>query len=261
MRKGVTWGLTVLVAVFVGLFCYWKMAILPMGQSIPILCYHKISEDADKMSISPERFRAQLAELKKMGYRTIHLEEAYGYWQSGESLPEGALVITFDDGYQDNLLLAEPILQEAGEKATVFLITKRVLRWDFLDWDEVRALQKAGWEMGSHSWSHVDLTARTNFHGEVEIRKSRLEIEKRSGGDAFWLAYPFGVWNEEAIRWAKESGYHGAVTTRIGFGGPEDGLFTLDRIPVIPNGLPAELDMRLRLLRAEGIEFFRWVSR
>lgn len=241
------------------LFGYWKLRILPASSMVPILCYHKISYDSDPMSISPERFETQLQELRKMGYYTIHLSEWYEYWERGEKLAPGALVITFDDGYQNNYSQAAPILKSTGNKATLFLIVKRQIQWDFLDWDEVRSLRQDGWEIGSHSWSHVDLTLRTDFHGEVEIRRSRLEIEKRSMGEVRWFAYPFGFWNEKTVEWVKNSGYDGAVTTHWGLADLATERYGLERIPVIPGFMPAGLDIRLRLLRAELAEFYRWI--
>lgn len=243
-----------------GLFMYWKYTVFAKENGVPIFCYHKISNDNDLMSIKPERFQSQLAELKKMGYYTIHLEDAYQYWQRGEKIAPGALVITFDDGYQDNFSQAEPILEKMGAEATAFIIVNRQIQWDFMDWDEVRGLQKAGWEMGSHSWSHFDLSIRPDYHGELEIRKSRLEIEKRSGGRAYWFAYPYGYWNKETAQWVEKSGYHGAVTTRFGIASPADGYYSLDRIGIIPNFLPAALDVRLRIFKAELAEFRRWLK-
>lgn len=241
------------------LFGYWKFKILPASTMVPILCYHKISYDSDPMSVSPERFQTQLQELRKMGYYTIHLNEWYEYWKNGKKVALGALIITFDDGYQNNYSKAAPILKATGNKATLFLIVKRQIQWDFLDWDEVRALREDGWEIGSHSWSHVDLTQRPDFHGEVEIKRSRMEIEKRSLGDVRWFAYPFGFWSDETIEWVKSSGYDGAVTTRWGLADLTTERYVLERIPVIPSVMPAALDIRLRLLRAEFVEFYRWI--
>lgn len=241
------------------LFGYWKLRILSGSTMVPILCYHKISYDSDPMSISPERFATQLQELQKMGYYTIHLSEWYEYWKKEEKLSPGALIITFDDGYQNNYSQAAPILKTTGNKATLFLIVKRQIQWDFLDWDEVRSLQEEGWEIGSHSWSHVDLTQRPDFHGEVEIKKSRLEVKKRSLGDVRWFAYPFGFWNEKSIEWVKNSDYDGAVTTCWGLADLTAERYRLDRIPVNPSFLPAAFDIRARLWCAEFVEFYRWI--
>ena len=255
----------ILGLIFLGLFTYWRMIVLPESGGVPVLSYHKISTDPDEMSITPERFTAQLKELRRAGYYTLHLSELADIWDRGERPAPGALVITFDDGYQNNLSNAQPILAEQRYKATVFIIVNRLLQWDLLDWDEVRQLSAEGWEIGVHTWSHIDLTARPDYHGPLEVVQAKQEIARRIKGPVKWIAYPFGAWNYQVAEWVKKGGYQGAVTGRIGLGDPTDGreigFYNLDRIPVIPSRLPAPLDIRLRIFRAEVYEFSRWLFR
>lgn len=263
MKRIFFWLILFLGAMVMGVlghFLYWKFVVLPAEKPIRIFCYHKISYDSDLMSISPETFRAQLAELKNMGYYTVHLTDAYQYWRGEKDLPPGGIVLTFDDGYANNLSLGEPVLKEFDQTGTVFLIANRLLQWDLLDWDEVRTLQQKGWEIGSHSWSHIDLTIRPDFHGKVEIEKSRLDISNRSSQPVYWFAYPYGFWNEDTLRWVKKSGYLGAVTTRVGLATTKDDPYLLDRIPIIPSKLPVALDLRLRIWQAEAAEYVRWLG-
>lgn len=243
-----------------GTFGYWRMVVFPKENLVPIFCYHKISLDQEAMSVSPERFREQLDMLRAMGYYSISLKELGDLWEQGKNPEPGAIAITFDDGYQNNYSIARPILNEKGFSATVFVIVDRKFQDDLLQWDEIAALRKSGWEIGSHTWSHVDLAIRPDYHGEVEIKKSRLTIAKKSDGNVNWLAYPYGSWSERTAWWAKESGYQGAVTTRSGLASKKDGMYSLDRISMTPGVLPAPLDLRLRLLKAEVVEFLRWIS-
>ncbi len=241
------------------LFSYWRIMIFPKSYGVPILCYHKISTDQEAMSISPERFREQLDALRKMGYHSISLKELGDLWAQGKDPLPRSLVITFDDGYENNYSMAQPILKEEGFSATVFIIVDRKFRTDLLEWSEITELRQEGWEIGSHSWSHVDLTIRPDYHGEVEIKKSRLEIAKRSGGEVGWFAYPYGALNEKTEKWVEKSGYQGAVTTRTGMADKTDGIYRLDRISITPNILPTAFSLKLRIFKAEVAEFFRWI--
>ncbi len=254
-------GILVILLSIVGgsLFSFWRTQVFSKNQAVPILCYHKISTDPDPMSISPERFKEQLVALKEMGYHSIGLKELGDLWELGKEPAPGSVVITFDDGYENNYSMAQPILEEQGFSATVFVIKNRNFRTDLLSWDEISELRGKGWGIGSHSWSHVDLAIRPDYHGEVEIKKSRLEIAKKSGGPVDWFAYPYGAWNERTLKWVQESGYQGAVTTRLGMAEKKDGVYQLDRISVTPSSFSARFDLRLRIYKAEMAEFFRWI--
>jgi peptidoglycan/xylan/chitin deacetylase (PgdA/CDA1 family) len=128
--------------------------------------YHSISEEKEtgihpyyRINTSPSRFREQMCHLKEKGCRVISLSEAIALSHPAKEelgLPsplEGRFVVlTFDDGYQDFLTEAFPILQDLGYPATIFLPTGFIgkkTRAKFkgkpcLTWEEVRALSRYG---------------------------------------------------------------------------------------------------------------------
>jgi len=125
----------------------------PDGQTrtvrVPILMYHYINTpppNADAirrdLSVPPERFREHLAYLKSQGYQTITLHDLVYALTRGTPLPPKPIILTFDDGYEDNYTNAFPILQEFGYIGTFFIITNNpdTGRPGYMSWDQLREM-------------------------------------------------------------------------------------------------------------------------
>ena len=94
---------------------------------LKVLCYHKIGRPpaGSKLKdlwVSPEKFRAQVKYLLDNGYATIFFSDLKKVYDSGAQLPEKTVLITFDDGYENNYLQAWPILKELGAKGNIFVV-------------------------------------------------------------------------------------------------------------------------------------------
>lgn len=100
----------------------------PMDQAeytarVPILMYHHLTEEAAAGdTIGVEDFASHMAALAEAGYTAVDFVDLLAYVQQGTALPEKAVLITFDDGYESNLTLAAPVLRQYHMKATVFVI-------------------------------------------------------------------------------------------------------------------------------------------
>ena len=90
-----------------------------------------------------------------------------------EPVPNGLVVLTFDDAVQSHFQIARPLLKEYGFPATLFVSTDQVGGGDFLDWKELRELQGEGVEIGNHSASHAYLLDR-NPDEEVDALEKRI---------------------------------------------------------------------------------------
>jgi peptidoglycan/xylan/chitin deacetylase (PgdA/CDA1 family) len=192
-----------------------------------ILCHHGVSESwPSDFAIYPQRLNRQLRFLLRRGYRPMTLATAI------ERRPAGkALVVTFDDAYRSVLREAHPVLAALGVPATIFVPTgfatsQERLAWspmdkwvgtpfeaelDCLSWDELRWLQGEGWEIGSHSRSHPDLTQLDDEELEAELRGSREDCERELQRDCTTLAYPFSRYDRRVKGVARAVGYRGAV--------------------------------------------------
>jgi len=222
------------------------------GTGIPILMYHSIS-DADNSSrhpyyrtvTAPRVFDRHLKFLHSRGYRLITLSDAVRVLRGPEADMRKAVVITFDDGFQDFYTHAFPILNRYGYSATVFLPTafighdcRQFKGTACLTWTQVRALRKAGVEFGSHTVTHPQLRSVSTEQMRAEVGRSKHEIEDKLGERVEAFAYPNAFpetdrrFVEILRRALQESEYRSGVTTIIGRSRSSDPPFFMRRLPV-----------------------------
>ncbi len=170
----------------------------------PVLNYHRVHDlDDSFFRVRPATLRLQLEFLLQTGYRPISLSQFLDAHLRERPLPRQAVLITFDDGYEDFLFNAWPILEGLGISSTLFLIEGFIGRWN--DWErdggvrrrhlsrsQIEELLAAGVEIGSHSRTHPNLTQldEAALLGEIGSSKERLEELFQVKIRAF--AYPGG---------------------------------------------------------------------
>lgn len=115
------------------------------GRTLRVLMYHKVNNRPENpLSVPISVFDEQMAQLQELGYTVIDLDAVLAHYVEGRPLPPRAVLITFDDGYHDNLEHAAPALAAAGMPATVFVATSHVAEQRCFWWDElVRILSLA----------------------------------------------------------------------------------------------------------------------
>lgn len=100
-------------------------------RDLRILAYHRVLDDVDPahfdfdielVSATAAQFRREMA-LVRRRYQPMCLRDVAARLATGEPLPRNAIVVTFDDGYDDNFSVARPILLESGVPATFFVST------------------------------------------------------------------------------------------------------------------------------------------
>jgi peptidoglycan/xylan/chitin deacetylase (PgdA/CDA1 family) len=215
---------------------------------VPILMYHQVTPNPlpefRKYAVTTDAFAAQLEWLARHRYVSVSMETLFRHRVAGEPLPPRPVVLTFDDGYQDCLDHAVPILATWKFTATFYvlghlagetsrwLIAERGIELPLLTWDAVRAVRAAGNECGSHAMSHTRLTRLTADQCRDELRDSRRVLEDQLGEEIGHLAYPFGDYDERVRALAAEAGYRTACSVRLGWSEPDDDLLALHRIHV-----------------------------
>jgi len=194
----------------------------------PILMYHWFrpkdvvsSSRSPQLEITPELFERQMALLSRAGYRPVSLGRALNAG-GDEALPRRSVVITFDDGTLDFWDHAKPVLERYGFTATLFVVSGKVggySTWDrelgepdrpLMSWDQIRQLQRDGFEIGSHTHSHRPLTELSEEAVRSELERSRRTLTDELGVAPQFLAYPRGFYTERHKRLAREAGYAGA---------------------------------------------------
>ena len=159
------------------------------GNSVPILMYHSISDaptpPTRALSVGPAAFADQLGYLQRQGFTGLTFAELCRRCRVGQPLPDRPIVLTFDDGYADNLREAAPILTRFGFPATVFVTTgwmddaslPAVRRPPdrMLSWNQLAELSACGLEIGAHSHSHpqLDQLSERQLHAELAGPKRR----------------------------------------------------------------------------------------
>ncbi|WP_065078906.1 polysaccharide deacetylase family protein [Clostridium ragsdalei] len=204
------------------------------SESIPILYYHSIDyEKGNELRVPKGKFREQMKYLKDNGYTTLTLNELYNFLAYNKPVPNKSVVITLDDGYKDNYENAFPVLKEFGFKATVFMITSSINNEkDFLTSSELKQMDSYGMDIESHTVNH-DKLDRLTYDKQIQTLKDSKEfLEKLLNKKIKYIAYPYGKWNESAIKALKTEGYSMAFTTAGGWANKDQGIYTLHRVYV-----------------------------
>ena len=200
-------------ALAVALLCGWTSVRLP------ILEYHRVSarptasEVTRALTVSPQEFAAEMTWLHDAGFHAVTEGQLLGAFALGLPLPPRPIMITFDDGYRDVLWNAAPVLHRLHMPATAYVIVDRIgTDSSFLTWGELGRLERLGFDIGSHTVHHVDLTAVPPATVRAELVDSRRELERGLGRSVYWLSYPLGRFDPAVAAAARRAGYLLAVT-------------------------------------------------
>jgi peptidoglycan/xylan/chitin deacetylase (PgdA/CDA1 family) len=173
-------------------------------------------------------FKRHLAWLHRRGASVMSMTDAMRALRGEIPIPERAVVLTFDDGYQSFIDSAVPALAEYGYPAIVYVLAERAgdqADWYAVDgqptprlmeWAQVRELKALGMEVGSHGLRHTKLAGLSEAPLRHEVSDSRKIIEDRLGQAVPHFCYPFGSVDRAAVRACAEAGYETAVTCQRG---------------------------------------------
>src|ERR1700688_1678112 len=223
-------------------------------RSLRVLMYHKVNDlPNNRMSMPVERFDEQMAQLREFGYRVVDLDAVLAHYGRGEPLPDGAVLITFDDGYRDNLLNAAPVLAKHGYPAVQFVpiayvgdtqplpheryLAAHGVHNPTVDWDEIRELERYGVRIESHGISHKPLAELEIDEAAREIAISKLELERRLGRSVRAFSYVKGSeadYKPVHPSLVKQAGYDIAFTAVSGAHTPQSDPLQLRRYNVEP---------------------------
>ena len=221
--------------------------------NIPILMYHSIefmpkSTVMRSLHVPPKRFRFQMWLLNFLGYKGLSMRDLKPYVDGNKV---GKVIgITFDDGYQNNLINAAPVLKKYNFSATCYLVNKKIgtsNTWDLehgisqrplMTSDEIQDWIDLGMDIGAHSQTHADLTKISEKQARMEIIDCKTELEKKFKISINDFCYPFGRFNELVCNITSNAGYASATTMIRGRVNPKCNYFQLPRIPITYHTLP-----------------------
>ncbi len=224
-------------------------ATLPFPAAGPrVLTYHSVDAIDSPISVTAALFAAQMDYLVAKGYTTWTAERFVRALHEGRTVPRDVVVITFDDGYLNNVTEALPILEARGLCATVFMVTQNdgdLPRWGERDrariermidevytgtdadkeaalqqtyatmteriatWDELRPAPPRGLEVSSHTRTHPYMDEVDAQQLRDELRGARDDLEAQGFGTVRALAWPYGAHSDATIEAARAAGYYG----------------------------------------------------
>src|SRR5438067_11618658 len=178
-------------------------------RSLRVLMYHKVNDlPGNPLTMPVSLFDEQMDQLRELGYTVVDLDAVLAHYVEGLPLPQRAVLITFDDGYYDNLENAARVLQKYGYPAVLFvplgylgdrlplpheerLAAQGILNRT-IDWDEVSELEQAGIRIESHGISHRPLADLEVDEAARAIALSKFRLGERAGRPARAASYVKG---------------------------------------------------------------------
>jgi peptidoglycan/xylan/chitin deacetylase (PgdA/CDA1 family) len=182
-----------------------------------IVTYHAIESPASPVCCPPSQFEADMTALLDAGFSFVSLDDVADWLSGSKALPPRAVAVTFDDGYQSVVTHALPVLARLGLPAAVFVIGQRIggdNRWPgqwpsiptmpLADGAGLRELIAGRVTIGSHSWSHPDLTSVDTESLRGEVADSADRLEQTFGVPVRHFAYPYGFRTNREVTAAKQ---------------------------------------------------------
>jgi peptidoglycan/xylan/chitin deacetylase (PgdA/CDA1 family) len=194
------------------------------------LMYHRLAElPGNRMCVSPGRFAEQMAWLKRHGLRGVGVGTLIDAMRAGRQ--RGLVGLTFDDGYDNLVETALPVLLRRGFSATMFIVSGLLGGtnewdgapvWSLMSAGQVRELADAGMEIASHGATHTRLAGVTAQQLEAEVSGSRASLGELIGAPIRGFAYPYGSMDAAARGAVGDAGYDYACAvwtprTELGF--------------------------------------------
>lgn len=184
-----------------------------------IFAYHRFGEDTvPATNVRLAQFDAHLAYLEEGGFNVWPLSRVVRHLKAGMPLPERTVALTADDAYRSVMTQAWPRLKRRGWTMTLFVATDGVdqrIR-GYLSWDEIRALQADGMEIGAHSAAHGHMAEMDGEKVAGDFARARERFIDELGAQPDLLAWPYGEASQEGMRLAQDAGYLAAFGQHSG---------------------------------------------
>ncbi|MBQ7875908.1 MAG: polysaccharide deacetylase family protein [Clostridia bacterium] len=226
-------------------------AVDASAAELPVLMYHSVDYTGGMYAVTPEKLESDIKELHANGYTTVSFDEVIDYVYGNGTLPEKSVVITFDDGYENNCTTLLPLAEKLGFKYEVFTVAGFIHYGEYaMEWNQVNKVLNSPYAgIGCHTynlhsyigdgrWGIVRKEGE-NFREWENIIRHDLSMAKilfmdNTGYSPNTFAYPFGNFSPEADRILREEGYLVTVTTEPGINviekGDAESLYLMMRI-------------------------------
>ena len=206
--------------------------------TVPVLLYHSVSDtpaaEIAPYTVSPAMFERHL-DLVARGRNSLTVSQLADCLTGAAEWPADPVVITFDDGFADNLEIAAPMLSAHDVRATVYVTTGYVGRVAMVGWSQVTELDAMGVEIGAHAHTHTPLDELPPGEAIDEIRGSKELLEDRLGHAVPSFAYPHGYSDARVRREVSAAGFRSACGVRNALSHTGDDRWNIARLTVRPD--------------------------
>ncbi len=210
---------------------------------VPIVMYHSVLSETSRAGqyvITPTQLKDDLQMIRDKGYTTVVVADLIAYVDNGTPLPEKPIMLTFDDGYYNNYLFADPLLERYGMKAVISPVCKWTqvysdapaqsdyALYSHITWEEIRAMAQSGrWEIQNHSYDMhyceagkrkgtLRRASETAAAYEAALREDLTTAQQLltslAGVTPTTFTYPYGAMCDEALPIIKELGFRATLT-------------------------------------------------
>lgn len=210
-----------------------------VGVDVPIIMYHSVLKSAKKQTkyiVTPSQLESDMLWLKSNGYTTVFIQDLINYVYNGTPLPTKPIILTFDDGYYNNLTYLYPLLKKYDMKAVISIIGRYSEEYSntldlnpayaHLTWDNINELNSSGLvEILNHSFNMHSTDIRKGckiLSGESfaeyktvlaeDIMKTQELLNINCGITPIAFTYPFGYMCDESEEILKELGFKASLS-------------------------------------------------
>ncbi len=213
----------------------------PANHAVLILDYHRFNTfRADSMTVRLSVFEFELRTMQERGYHFIPLARYVAYRMGKAAAPPPlSVVITMDDGHESVYTYARPIIEKYRIPVTLFIYPSAISNASYaMTWKQLRALKATGlFDIQSHTYWHPNFDvqkklltpAQYDKYVDFQLRRSKQVLDKKLGINVTMLAWPFGIYDEELIRKAKDAGYTAAFALNGRHAGDADNIMAISR--------------------------------
>ncbi|SDB81452.1 Peptidoglycan/xylan/chitin deacetylase, PgdA/CDA1 family [Raineyella antarctica] len=226
--------------------------------TVPVLCYHQVrpyaandtSYNRQQLIIPPDAFGRHLDAIREAGYTTIDPAAYHAHLANGAKLPDKPLIMSFDDGKDNQPQNALPALTKRGMVGTWFIMSVVIGNPGWTTADQIRRAADAGHTIGCHTWDHHDVRKYTAADFTKQFDGARATLQKYSGQPVDSFAFPYGAWNEAALPHLAKAGFTTAYQLTEKPLDPKLPQLTLRRQLAVSTWSGAELVAQLEKLTA-----------
>jgi peptidoglycan/xylan/chitin deacetylase (PgdA/CDA1 family) len=208
--------------------------------NVPVFLYHH-TQPLDmarllghpQLTVDSNIFDEQMRYLAENGYNVISAEDLIIALNNEQRLPAKTVVVTIDDGYDDNYTYAFSTAKKYHIVINFMIPTGLIGNVGYMTWDHLKEMKNNPYaRVYSHTWSHYALGGAGSTKVELEVMNANKQFEEYLGIRPVVFTYPYGSYDELTIDFLRDHGFTGAYSTIEGSLQCKSQIMTLQRMHI-----------------------------